>query len=186
MTFDIGLVLGILIVSFVLFVTEWIRMDVTALLVLGVLAVSGLLEPNEALSGFSNPAVVTVWAMFMLSAGLTQTGVANAIGRQVLKLAGKGEIRIVAIIMITSGVLSAFMSQYRCCRTHAAGSDGCGAAYRAPAVAFVDAVGVRNVVRWVDHVDRYATQPARQRGAPRESGETTVRTVRFRADGWNS
>jgi len=110
MTFDIGLVLGILIVSFVLFVTEWIRMDVTALLVLAVLAVTGLVAPNEALSGFSNPAVVTVWAMFMLSAGLTQTGVANAIGRQVLKFAGTGEIRIVAIIMITSGVLSSFMA----------------------------------------------------------------------------
>jgi len=110
MTFDIGLVLGILIVSFVLFVTEWIRMDVTALLVLGVLAVTGLVDPSQALSGFSNPAVVTVWAMFMLSAGLTQTGVANAIGRQVLKFAGTGETRIVAIIMITSGVLSAFMN----------------------------------------------------------------------------
>jgi len=51
-----------------------------------------------------------VWAMFMLSAGLTQTGVANAIGRQVLKLAGTGEIRLVAIIMLTSGVLSSFMA----------------------------------------------------------------------------
>ena len=110
MTFDIGLVFGILIVSFVLFVTEWIRMDVTALLVLGVLAVTGLVTPNDALSGFSNPAVVTVWAMFMLSAGLTQTGVANVIGRQVLKLAGTGEIRLVAIIMLTAGVLSAFMN----------------------------------------------------------------------------
>jgi di/tricarboxylate transporter len=110
MTFEIGLVLGILVVSFALFVTEWIRMDVTALLVLAALAVSGLLTPNEALSGFSNSAVVTVWAMFMLSAGLTQTGVANVIGRQVLRLAGTGEIRLVAIIMLTTGVLSAFMN----------------------------------------------------------------------------
>jgi len=110
MTFDIGLVLGILIVSGVLFVTEWIRMDVTALLVLATLAVTGLVQPNEALSGFSSPAVITVWAMFMLSAGLTQTGVTNVIGRQVLKLAGTGETRIVFVVMITSGVLSAFMA----------------------------------------------------------------------------
>jgi di/tricarboxylate transporter len=110
MTFEIGLVLGILIVSFALFVTEWIRMDVTALLVLGTLAVTGLVQPHQALSGFSNPAVVTVWAMFMLSAGLTQTGVANVIGRRVLKLAGTGETRIVFVVMITSGVLSAFMN----------------------------------------------------------------------------
>ena len=51
-----------------------------------------------------------MWAMFMLSAGLTQTGVANVIGRHVLKFAGTGEIRIVTIIMVTSGVLSAFMN----------------------------------------------------------------------------
>lgn len=110
LTFDIALVLIILAAAFVLFVTEWLRMDVVALLVLGVLAVSGLVEPDEALAGFSNPAVITVWAMFMLSAGLTQTGVANLLGQHTLRLAGRGEIRMVAVIMITAGVLSAFMN----------------------------------------------------------------------------
>ena len=62
-----------------------------ALLVLGTLAVSGLVTLEEALAGFSNPAVVTVWAMFILSAGLSATGVADVIGRQVLTLAGTGE-----------------------------------------------------------------------------------------------
>ena len=110
MTFEIALVLGILVVSFVLFVTEWVRMDVVALMVLSALALTGLVTPEEAISGFSNPAVVTVWAMFILSEGLTRAGVSDIIGRNVMRVAGTGEARLIATIMITAGVLSGFMN----------------------------------------------------------------------------
>lgn len=110
MTPEIGAVLLILVVSLVLFVTEKLRMDVVALLVLGVLGVSGLVSLEEALAGFSNPAVVTVWAMFILSAGLSATGVADVIGQKVLRLAGQGEARMLIVIMLTTGILSAFMN----------------------------------------------------------------------------
>ena len=80
----IGLVLGILVVSLILFVSEVIRMDLVALLVLGALAVSGLVPSSEAFAGFSNSAVITVWAMFILSEGLTRTGIADIIGQQVM------------------------------------------------------------------------------------------------------
>ena len=85
-------------------------MDVVALLVLVSLAFTKLVSPTDALAGFSNPAVITVWAMFILSAGLTETGVAAMIGQQVLKMAGKTEFRMIIVIMLTSGVLSAFMN----------------------------------------------------------------------------
>jgi di/tricarboxylate transporter len=110
MTLEIAAVLLILAVSLVLFVTEKLRMDVVALLVLGTLAVSGLVTVEDALAGFSNPAVITVWAMFILSAGLSATGVADAIGRRVLVLGGTGEVRIIIVIMIATGVMSAFMN----------------------------------------------------------------------------
>jgi len=110
LTFEIALVLIVLIAAIVLFITEIIAMDVVALLVLGTLALTGLVTPAGALAGFSNPAVVTVWAMFILSAGLTATGVANAIGRQVLRLSEGSEARMITIIMLTAGVLSAFMN----------------------------------------------------------------------------
>ena len=71
MTFEIGLILGILVISLILFVSEVIRMDLVALLVLSALAVTGLVTTSEAFAGFSNSAVITVWAMFILSAGLT-------------------------------------------------------------------------------------------------------------------
>ena len=110
MTPDIMLVLGILFVATVLLITEKIPMEVTALLVLGTVALTNLVRPLEALAGFSNPAVVTVWAVFILSAGLQRTGVANIIGRQVLRLAGESETRIIAVIMLSAGVLSAAMN----------------------------------------------------------------------------
>ena len=110
MTLDIAIVLSILAVAVVFLVTEWIPMEVTALLSLGAVALIGLVSPVEALSGFSNPAVVTVWAVFILSGGLTRTGVANAIGHFVLKLAGNSESRMIVVIMTTAGVMSAIMN----------------------------------------------------------------------------
>ncbi|MFQ5616704.1 MAG: SLC13 family permease, partial [Anaerolineales bacterium] len=71
---------------------------------------TGLVTPQEALSGFSNPAVVTVWAVFVLSGGMSRTGVANVVGRGMLRLAGRGEARLLIVIMLISGVMSAFMN----------------------------------------------------------------------------
>lgn len=110
MTSEIAIVLSILLIALILFVTEKVRMDVTALLVLVALALTGVLEPSEAVSGFSNPAVITVWAMFILSEGLANTGVANIIGRYVLRFTGKTESRMIFVIMLTSGSLSAVMN----------------------------------------------------------------------------
>ena len=110
MTPDIALVLLILLAALVLFVTGWLRMDVVALLVLCTLALLGLVSPAEAVSGFSNPAVVTVWAMFIMSEGLTRVGIADGIGRQVIRLSGSSETRMIIVIMLISGALSAFMS----------------------------------------------------------------------------
>jgi len=107
---DVILILSILTIAVVLLITEWIPMEVTALLSLGAVALTGLVSPVEALSGFSNPAVVTVWAVFILSGGLTRTGVANVIGRFVLRLAGSKEIMMIIVIMTTAGVMSAVMN----------------------------------------------------------------------------
>ncbi len=110
MTVEAILVFCILGAALVLFFTGWVRMDIVALMVLSILAVTGIITPQEALEGFSNPAVVTVWAMFILSAALYQTGVARIIGRQVMRFAGTGEARLIALIMLSAGMMSAFMN----------------------------------------------------------------------------
>jgi di/tricarboxylate transporter len=110
MTLEILIVLAILVGAIVLFVTGWLRMDLTALLVLAALAITGLVTPTEALAGFSSPAVITVAAMFVISAALARTGVAALLGRQVLRMAGTGEASLLVVIMTTAGVLSAVMN----------------------------------------------------------------------------
>ena len=110
MTTEIALVLIIIGVAVVLFVTEALRVDLVALMVLGALLITGLVTTEEALSGFSNPAVITVWAMFILSGGLTKSGVANILGKQVMRLAGNQQFRLMVLIMLTAAVLSAFMN----------------------------------------------------------------------------
>ncbi len=110
MTFEIALVLAILAIALVLFVSDVMRMDLVALLVLGALALTGLVTSEQAFDGFSNSAVITIWAMFILSEGLARTGIADIIGRQVLRVAGRREIPMIAVIMFTSALLSAFMN----------------------------------------------------------------------------
>jgi len=80
MTFEIAFVLLLLAVATYLFVTDHITYDVTAVIVMVSLLVSGILTPQEGLSGFSNPATVTVAAMFVLSDGIRRTGILNTAG----------------------------------------------------------------------------------------------------------
>jgi len=110
LTLEIGLVLSILAFALALFISEKLRMDLIALLVLGSLVITELVTPQEAVAGFSNAAVIAVWAMFILSSGLTRTGIADVIGSSVLRLAGRQEARMIIVIMLTAGILSAFMN----------------------------------------------------------------------------
>ncbi|RDE07735.1 SLC13 family permease [Pelagibacterium lacus] len=80
MTVEIVLVLGIALFAIVLFATERLRIDAVALLVLSALAILGLVSSDEALSGFSNQATITVAAMFILAAGLQNSGALSGIG----------------------------------------------------------------------------------------------------------
>lgn len=110
MTYEIGFVLVLLLLALVFFVSEKLRMDLVALMVLAILAVSGMVTVDQALAGFSNPAVVTVWAMFILSAGLSATGVADLLGQKMLSIAGETEPRIILTVMLVTGMMSAFMN----------------------------------------------------------------------------
>ncbi len=110
MTLDIALTLLIILGALILFATEKLRVDVVALMVLITVGVLGLVPSDKLFSGFSNSAVVTVWAVYMVSGGLFKTGVANAMGSGILKVAGNTESRLIGTIMLTVGVLSAFMN----------------------------------------------------------------------------
>ena len=110
MTTEISLVLLILGVAIILFASERLRVDVISMMVLLTLLLTGLLTTEEAFSGFSNPAVITVWAIYIVSASLTLTGVADFIGQRILHVAGANEWRLIFFIMLTVGTMSAFMN----------------------------------------------------------------------------
>lgn len=110
MSIDNILVLIILGGAIVLFVSEKLRVDVVAMIVLATLVLTGLVSIEQAFLGFSSPAVITVWAVFIVSGGLTRSGVADAIARQVTRFAGSSTLRLTFIIMLGVGVMSAFMN----------------------------------------------------------------------------
>jgi di/tricarboxylate transporter len=78
---EITLLFVILGTALVLFLSERIRADLVSMLVLLALALTGLVSTSEVFSGFSNPAVITVGAMFVMSAAAARTGIASFIGR---------------------------------------------------------------------------------------------------------
>jgi di/tricarboxylate transporter len=110
MTFEIGLTLGIIFMALVLFATEKLRVDLIALIVLLLVATTGLVRKEEVFSGFANPAVITIWAVYIVSGGLFKTGVADMLGAFILRLSGSGEARLIAVIMLVCGMMSAFIN----------------------------------------------------------------------------
>ena len=100
-----------LVVAMVLFISKLIPLEATALSIPVVLAVTGTINPAEAaLRGFGNNAVIALGAIFVLSAGLKESGVATLMGRMLERFGGKSESRLVLLIMVTTSVLSAIMS----------------------------------------------------------------------------
>lgn len=110
MTLDMWIALAILALGILFFVTEWLRVDVVALVVVVALMLTGLVNVGEALSGFSNPAVLTIASLFVVGGAVLQTGLAGDIGKRILQVAGKDPLRLMVVIMLTVAFLSAFMS----------------------------------------------------------------------------
>jgi len=110
LTLEIALTFGVLLLAIIFFITEILRPDLVALMVLVLMVVFGLVSPEDALAGFSNPAVVAIWAMFILSSGLARTGVASYLGNLVMRVAGETERRLLTVLMTSSAVLSGFMN----------------------------------------------------------------------------
>ncbi|MCP3918154.1 MAG: SLC13 family permease [bacterium] len=94
--------------SLFLFLTEALRYDVVALLVVLVLALTGCLEAKEAFMGFSSPAVILIASMYVFGHAFTRSGVAETIGRRFLK--GSSEVELVVRVTLVSGLLSSVLS----------------------------------------------------------------------------
>ncbi len=110
LTTPIIIVLAIVCFAIVLFITEWVEIDVTAMLVMVLLLISGILTPAEALSGFSHEGTITVFALLLLSLGLQSTGVVNWIGNKMERITGTRELRMMTVLSTVVAFASAFVS----------------------------------------------------------------------------
>ena len=110
MTFEILILFLLLAAALVLFLLEWLSVDVVTLFLLLALVLFGILTPEEVFSGFANEIIIILCSVFVLSAALVKTGVMNWVGRALHALVGGNEFRILVSVMLLSAGLSAFLS----------------------------------------------------------------------------
>ena len=102
--------IAILAVAIIFFVTGKVRSDLVALCALLALLVFQILTPEEGLSGFSNSTVIMMVGLFIVGGGIFQTGLAKMISSKILKLAGKSELRLFLLVVLTTACIGAFVS----------------------------------------------------------------------------
>ncbi|MCS7177682.1 MAG: SLC13 family permease [Anaerolineae bacterium] len=104
------LTLAILVTAVLLILSDRLRADLVALLVLVALGISGILPPQEVFSGFSRSAVITIMAISILAEGLRRTGVTDRMGDLLLRLVGRRESHLVVGTMLAGAMLSLLMN----------------------------------------------------------------------------
>lgn len=100
----------VLAISIVLFISNRVRADLVAILALLAFVISGVLEPTEALAGFSNSVVIMIAGLFVVGAGIVRTGLAQSAGNLLLKWSGKSERKLFVLLLIITGSVGSFMS----------------------------------------------------------------------------
>jgi len=103
-------VLSMLVGAILLFITNKVRMDVVALLIIILFVLSGTLTLPQALAGFSDPNVILIAALFVVGEGLVRTGIAYQVGDTLVKVAGSSETRMLVLLMVAVATLGAVMS----------------------------------------------------------------------------
>ena len=109
MTSQIAIVLALLVVALVLFGTRRTPIDIVAILLVIALVLTNTLTVGEAFAGFGNDIVITISGLFILTGGLARTGVIDAVGRRLHRIAGESEFRITALIMFAAALCASVM-----------------------------------------------------------------------------
>lgn len=109
LTNDMIIVFGFLVFVTLLFIFDIVRVDMVGLLMMVLLPLSGVIEPAEAVSGLSTNAVVAIIAVIIIGEGLDKTGAMNMVARQIIRYAGKSQVRIMTLISGTVAFISSFM-----------------------------------------------------------------------------
>ncbi len=109
LTDQMWLVLGMIGLALLLFITEWVRVDVVGLLMMTILPLMGLLDPKRAFSGLASNAVVSIGAVMVIGAGMDKAGLIRKLVKPVIGLAGNHSSRLVILISAFVAVVSSFL-----------------------------------------------------------------------------
>jgi di/tricarboxylate transporter len=110
MTPEMLFVFALLATTIALFISDRIRMDLVALMVVVALALSGVITPAESVAGFGEPVVIMIAALFVVGEALFRTGIAAGAGNWLLRMGGRSEARLLLFLLPVVAALSAFMS----------------------------------------------------------------------------
>ena len=110
MTLPIFLLIAIVGFMIMAFAREWLPVDLVALVSLALLLLFGLVTPDQAVSGFSNPAVITIMMMFIMSQALVESGAISKLGHRIATMTGQSRTSASIILLLVVGVLSAFIN----------------------------------------------------------------------------
>ena len=113
MTIEIAIAFGILFAALVVFALEIFPIDFVAFAIMGAVLILGPwlnVTPEEAISGFSNPATITVLAMFILSGAISRTGMINLLAQRMVRFAGSSEMRQLLAVLAVVAPISAFIA----------------------------------------------------------------------------
>jgi len=110
MVFEIWFVFGLLCVTIILFISDRIRVDAVAVLVILALLLSGILSVKEAVAGFGSPLVILIAGLFIVGEGLLQTGVVYTAADWMVSVAGSNQIRLTVLLMLAVAAVSAVIS----------------------------------------------------------------------------
>ena len=102
--------IAILAVAAVFFAMGKVRSDLVALCALVALLLTGILTPQEALSGFANPVVIMMVGLFVVGGAIVQTGLAKKASGKLMTLADGNELRLFLLLMIVTALIGAFVS----------------------------------------------------------------------------
>ena len=100
----------VLLLSVCFFISGKVRSDIVALCALVSLILLGILEPREALEGFSSNVIVMMIGLFVVGGAIFQTGLAKMISSRLMKLAGHSETRLFVLVMLVTSFMGAFVS----------------------------------------------------------------------------
>ncbi|RPJ60416.1 MAG: SLC13 family permease [Acidobacteria bacterium] len=110
MPWEIVLIFGLLVAVVVLFIFEWLSVDVITLLLLFALVLAGILSPADAFAGFSSEIIIILASVFVLSGAFLQTGVMDGLGDLIWRTSGSNRNRVLLIVMLLTCATSGFMN----------------------------------------------------------------------------